>query len=168
MSPTAKAVPTASNPGIEGPDIAKPKRARPADISAIMPHPRRTPITEPTTPIMSAWMITVLNTWLGLAPTERRRAYPRIDSRTIMEKVLAIMNVPTKSAMKANIRIIGWTNPIVSLILSFCSERRVSPVTALALCFPEFAGAFLICEPIFCASASCWDCVRGFPLLVSP
>ena len=54
---------------------------------------------------------------------ERSSAYPRIDSRTIIENVLAMMNDPTNSAITAKMRISGWMNPNASCVDCVDSSR---------------------------------------------
>jgi hypothetical protein len=75
-----------------------------------------------------------------------------MDSRTIIEKVLAMMKDPTKSAMMAKIRISGWMNPSESLIDLDCSSRTVSPVTAEAL-LEEGSVALMASASWLC----CWS-----------
>ena len=165
---TATTMPTTSptsislGVGVTDPVIGVPSCASRAAMPLTMPQPSAMPATDPTRPSISAWMITVRNTCPLEAPIDRSSAYPRMDSRTIIEKVLAMMNDPTNSAITAKIRINGWMNPSISLLLLELSSRIWSPVIAWAL---DERGSALLMRS---ASSCCWEAVSGEPPLAEP
>ena len=61
-------------------------------------------MSEATNPRMAASMSTDRNTCRRLAPTIRSRASSRVRWPTMIEKVLKIVNPPTKSEMNAKTR----------------------------------------------------------------
>ena len=67
---------------------------------ATRPIPATTPTAEPTSPTMKASVTTERVIWPREAPSARRSANSLVRWATIMEKVFAIMNVPTSNAMR--------------------------------------------------------------------
>ena len=145
--------------GSVAPVNGSPIFASPMTISRTMPQPSAMPVPEPTRPSTTACTITVEKTCAGEAPMDRSSAYPRIDSRTIIEKVFAMMNEPTNSAMTAKMRISGWMKPSESCVALVVSSRYSSPVTACAL---EFLGSALLMRS---ASCCCSDAFNGVVVL---
>ena len=70
--------------------------------SFAIPSPRKSPTTEPKTPITNASITTDHMTCRRDAPSVRRVANSRIRCAIVIESVFAITKAPTKSAIPAN------------------------------------------------------------------
>ena len=71
-------------------------------MAATSPTPARTPTREPMMPTMMDSPITERVIWLRDAPSARSSANSLVRWATIIEKVLAMINVPTSRAMRPN------------------------------------------------------------------
>jgi hypothetical protein len=67
-----------------------------------MPKPAARPISEASTPIVSASTSTEPSTWRRAAPTIRSSPNSRERWATVIESVLKIVNAPTRIATKPN------------------------------------------------------------------
>ena len=121
--PTAKASRMMGTVGAAEAVNGVPCAASMVTMASTMPQPSTTPMPDPTRPSSSAWMMTVAKTCPGETPMDRSSAYPRMESRTIMVKVLAMMNDPTNSASTAKMRISGWMKPSCLLYDLLSSSR---------------------------------------------
>ena len=130
-TPTIRPITMSEMDGSVAPVNGSPIFASPMTISRTMPQPSAMPVPEPTRPSTTACTITVEKTCAGEAPMDRSSAYPRIDSRTIIEKVFAMMNEPTNSAMTANSSVM---NARPRAFPSRASELRLDPVAWISVC----------------------------------
>jgi len=101
-TPTARAAPTVPGVMISGPSGTVAPSVPIRDLSpAPMPIPATRPVTAATRPTTNASISTDRVTWRRDAPTARSSASSLVRWATSMVKVLAMMKVPTKSAMPA-------------------------------------------------------------------
>ena len=84
------------------PGISKPMAPKTTVISLAKPMPASTPMSDETTPISRASSSTERSTCRLLAPMVRSIANSRMRCETVIEKVLKMMNPPTKTAAPAN------------------------------------------------------------------
>ena len=94
-------------------------------------RPRKSPITEPTTPMTNASMTTDHSTCRREAPSVRSVANSRIRCAMVMERVFAITKAPTKSAIPANASRMYCRNAMSNCFLSSFTCALASRTTAV-------------------------------------
>ena len=81
---------------------SNPAFAKPQETRRVSRYPAPTPIAEPRIPTSKPCSVTIENTCPPLAPIARNIANCDCSARTIIWKVLVIINVPTNRAIAAN------------------------------------------------------------------
>ena len=96
----------------------KPIASNSRRIPHAMPMPARRPTTDAITPMTSASPTTLVITCERVAPSVRIIPNSRTRWATVIEKVLKMMNAPTKSATPANASSAGVRKPEISPAMS--------------------------------------------------
>ncbi len=166
-TPTARAARTVPGVMTRGPSGTVAPSVPISDRSpAPMPTPAARPVTAATTPTTNASMRTERVTCRREAPTARSRASSLVRWATSMVKVLAMMNVPTKSAMPAKTSSPCFRPDIEAEIASAWLSASSCPVVVSTVSFGRalsssaFSADWL--TPAF-ALTSIWSYVPGLP-----
>ena len=96
----------------------KPTASKRACMPRAMPMPASSPMIDARIPMTSASPITLRSTWPRVAPRVRVIPNSRTRWATVIEKVLKMMNAPTKSATPAKASSAGPRKPVISPAMS--------------------------------------------------
>jgi hypothetical protein len=159
----------------------KPTRSKSQKRSFARPRPRKRPITEESTPTMSASRMIARNTWRREPPSVRSVANSRVRCAIVIESEFAITKAPTKSAMPPNASRNPWRKVMNSSVSPESSLACSVPVrtcvpsgrtawtsrTSCASLTPGFA-ATAISSSLPSLSKSRWAVARSNPASVAP